>query len=254
MAGGSEKDYKFGQKNHWRRTLWNEVLRRTGGREKSEVLIYMPGSQDLDRTVAVQKNVPSRNLIGIDRDFKNVSLIRSNGGYCIHGEVHKVLQAWPSDVRVCALMLDFNSGLVSCDWIRDLIYLLAFRRPFGTATLACNFQRGRDQASAPFRVHADDCFATGAPEYKKNRAAQFAYWMMMLLAPVIDSDPARAVMRMNPLITSYKSSGVMFDSIVVSPANDYHAPLEAAMLQDFPRDTNVVRKIAATLATRTRQL
>jgi hypothetical protein len=70
MVTGATRDYDVGRKNHWRRTIWNEILRRTAGQEKQNVVLYLAGPQDLDRTVALQKGVPDQNLVAIDVVWK----------------------------------------------------------------------------------------------------------------------------------------------------------------------------------------
>lgn len=66
MVTGATRDYDVGPKNHWRRTIWNEILRRTAGQEKEKLILYLAGPQDLDRKVALQKGVPDQNLVAID--------------------------------------------------------------------------------------------------------------------------------------------------------------------------------------------
>ncbi len=87
---GSSRNYKTGIKNNWRRSHWNEILRRTNGAEKRLPVIYFPGPQDLDRIVAVSKGVPTHNLIAIDLSGKNVSRVRAFDGIAIEADARHV--------------------------------------------------------------------------------------------------------------------------------------------------------------------
>jgi hypothetical protein len=141
MSAGATRDYKKnGRKNNWRRTIWNDVLGRTGGREKRELILYLTGPQDIDRVIAVSKGVPSLNLIGVDLSTKNAKRARRAGVPAIAGDILEVLSAWPNR-PVCAVLLDFCSGLEP--WHQDLFKWLAFG-PFRSAVVMANFQRGRD--------------------------------------------------------------------------------------------------------------
>lgn len=144
MRRGACRDYNFGQKNHWRRSVWNEVLRRTAGRERSEVILYLPGPKDEDRAVAVAKGVPTQNLIAIDREARNVTAVRANGVPAVTGDALDVLWSWPDDRPVCAVLLDFCCGITN----DTLGTFDAFQRaPFRRAVCMVNFMRGRDSWS-----------------------------------------------------------------------------------------------------------
>jgi hypothetical protein len=80
MGTGATRDYDVGPKNHWRRTIWNEILRRTAGQEKEKLILYLAGPQDLDRKVALQKGVPDQNLVAIDVVMENVLRVRQGRG------------------------------------------------------------------------------------------------------------------------------------------------------------------------------
>jgi hypothetical protein len=146
---GSERNYRFGQKDHWRRTLWNEILRRTAGREKTEPILYLAGPQDLDRWVAESKGVPSQNLIAIDTKQSNVLSVKRLGLPAIDADAQELLVAWPHSRAVCGVVLDFCSGLEEKVMWRTLSALL--RSPFSGATIGINFMRGRDPSTNEYR-------------------------------------------------------------------------------------------------------
>lgn len=145
---GSARSYKRGQKNNWRRRVWNEVLRRTAGREQSEVILYLAGSEDLDRQIAIDKGVPHGNLVAIDRSITNVDTIRADLNAAVHGDALDILWSWPDNRRVCAVLLDFCSGIE----FGNLGIFDAFqRRALRSAVVVINFQRGRDPWSNKLR-------------------------------------------------------------------------------------------------------
>jgi hypothetical protein len=139
-------EYSFGQKNHWRRTIWNEILRRTKGREQREIILYLAGPDDLDRKVATSKGVPNHNLIAVETNKKTINILRSKGVNVIEGNIHDILCAWPylnQKHCICAINADFCCGME--EKTLDLYPCL------GHATLAINFQRGRDPYSNNIR-------------------------------------------------------------------------------------------------------
>ena len=148
-ARGSTKNYRFGSKNNWRRSVWNEVLRRTNGTEKKHPILYLAGPDDLDRSIAIEKGVPPHNLIAIDRDRSNVKSVRRNKGIAIEADVLDLLWSWPDTQTVAAVMLDF-----CCGFTRDVIgtYDAMARRPFFKAPLMINLMRGRDADTNSFRA------------------------------------------------------------------------------------------------------
>lgn len=145
---GASKDYKFGQKNNWRRTIWNEILRRTNGREQTELIVYLAGPDDHDRRIATQKGVPDQNLIAIDRAKPNVDAIRESRHPVVHGELVDILGSWPRHRPVCAVLMDFCSGF---EQPTVDAYDLLERRPFRDAVVMVNMQRGRDVYSNSIR-------------------------------------------------------------------------------------------------------
>lgn len=139
---GAEKDYKFGQKNNWRRTLWNEVLKRTGGREKYDYVLYLAGPQDIDRQVAREAGIPDWNLVAVDRSVGNVQRLRSREHISVDLELHDVLASWGQGRPVCAVVADLCCGLSA----KALEFHLATYLPeFHGTVFAFNFMRGRER-------------------------------------------------------------------------------------------------------------
>jgi hypothetical protein len=145
---GSNRDYKSGPKNNWRRSVWNEVLSRTNGREKTEFVLYLAGPQDLDREIAISKGVPAENLIGIDWDQRNVKGVTGKRGCAVAGDALDVLWSWPENRPVCAVLLDFCSGI---EFNNAAIYDAFEKKSLRNAVVMVNFMRGRDPWSNPIR-------------------------------------------------------------------------------------------------------
>lgn len=241
---GSSKDYDYGQKNNWRRAIWNEVLRRTAGREKVEPVLYLAGPDDLDRAVAISKGVPNQNLIAIDRDVSNVLAVRDRQSPAVSGDVIDVLGSWPDKTPACAVFLDFCSGLEAGTWG---VYDLFERKPLRNAVVAVNFMRGRDPSLRGLRELLDQ---TGLCP-SKHRARQFLYSHAFEIAVMAiemmrgqpnpskggmihlwwPADPMVAefmrsmitteVERMEPRFLSYRSGPLVFDSAVFRPTSRF---------------------------------
>jgi len=184
---GATKNYGFGQKNNWRRTIWNEVLSRTAGKEKHQPILYLAGPQDMDRQIAIEKGVPPQNLIAIDRDTANVNSVRDGKAPAIQGDIIDVLWSWPESRPACAVMLDFCCGIT---WDVAGVYDAFQRKPLRNAIVMVNFMRGRDAWSNSMREmlseagllvplwRHDDASGEMVCVHSdlKHRAYQFLFW------------------------------------------------------------------------------
>lgn len=244
------------------------MLRRTDGREKTETILYLAGSQDLDRPVATSKGVPSRNLVAIDRSYDNIDTLRSSGNYGICAEAVDVLRAWPRTVNVCAVILDFCSGLLDMQDITMLHVSLMFNPALVNAVIAFNCQRGRDAQANDWRMLSErQAMALRFNDVDpKHRGFAFALAMATFGCIATKHEPSEVLTcldYLSPKLFSYKSSVLTFDSVVTHPiaspfdwaeAETEHQDLRVAIDSAYPRDQQIARKIAATLATRTRRV
>lgn len=254
MGTGATRDYDLGPKNHWRRTIWNEVLRRTAGREKEELILYLAGPQDLDRKVALQKSVPDQNLVAIDVVMENVNRVRQGASPALRGDIIDVLWSWPEDWPVCAVLMDFCSGI---EWNNGGAYDPFETKPLRNATVMVNFMRGRDSWSNEIRENLEragllkplwrSTLLGGEPELvveeTTNRAFQFLAFHAWDLFCVTQTGEARSpgprgtrgamllpddeqtakefnaeigliLGAMKPRFFSYRSGNLVFDSAV----------------------------------------
>lgn len=300
---GSIRDYGSGVKSNWRRAIWNEVLRRTDGREKTEPILYLAGPQDLDRKIAVQKGVNPQNLVAIDHYAANVQSVRKDGGLAIDGDALDVLWSWPEDRRVCAVLLDFCSGI---QYRNASIYDVFERRPLSDAVIVVNFMRGRDPWSNSMRSALEAAGllmplwvqdkngetvqiaepANRAYQFLLNHALETVSVVMrgeslvpgpdgraaITYVPPEHPDHQRFVVvvslvlnRMRPKFYSYRSGHLVFDSAVFSHtlAGDHPSVFDSGLEEHYRelhgkhkqyRLPDLTRKIAATLAIRTRRL
>lgn len=281
---GSIKNYKSGPKNNWRRTVWNEVLRRTNGREQEQPILYLAGPQDLDREIAVEKGVPTQNMIAIDFSTQNVGAVRDKGLPALKGDVADVLGSWPESRPVCAVMLDFCCGLTmqAVD-----VFELFERRPLRDSVVMVNLMRGRDQWSNRIREWCGGdgttnflpwmaCYAYGplGPPgadclSDKHRGLQFIAfhaidWVRVgSSAAFVDEIDiptcADAFKRLRPHFFSYKSGALSFDSVIFehyARGLDLPAEAEREVLANRRSNYNpdVARRISATLAVRTARM
>lgn len=150
---GSTRNYKCGPKNNWRRTIWNDILRRTDGRQEREPILYLAGPQDLDRAIAIKKGVPTQNMIAIDLSASNVANVRQQKAPSLRGDIFDVLESWPTSRPVCAVLLDFCCGLTT-EAID--VYDVFERPPLRHAVLMVNFMRGRDPFTNAIRAQLTD--------------------------------------------------------------------------------------------------
>lgn len=311
MSKSSIRNYRFGQKNNWRRTEWNDIVQRvrySHGRDNDLPILYLPGPSDIDRSIAIAKGVHPLNLIAIDRYLDNVDAVRSNGNLAINADVVAVIHNWPCRVHMAAVSLDLCCGLEK-QVMHDVFHGL-WRGPFRNTVVAVNFQRGRDASTNYIREAIDLCQSKssvtldhlftkngarfiGPSKTNKNRALQllafcvFSFmnieneqvwrYLARLNNGLLDTDGVRVhvfsqlIMSMSPTFISYTSdSGIVFDSVVY---NNLH-PIDVVYLWTgkyvhrpsssdddelvgagaIRTDISVRRRIAATLAIRTRRM
>lgn len=278
MTRGSTHEYKFGQKNNWRRWQWNDVLRRTAGREKYEPILYLAGPNDLDRAVAISKGVPSLNLIAIDKKRTTIQSIRDEGNTAICGDVIDVLTTWPKTTPVCAIVLDFCRGFQKIDDLKRLANLTVAHPPLKKAVVAINMQRGKDAESNDLRAMIGQFISRQMPGVDpKHRGMIFAVWYALFnitrCAALVDGfkgtaqwTPEQTVaawqclfQQFEPKMFTYRSGGLFLDSVVMTSAGELFDvdPLCTDWVKEEVYRSGV-RSVAlstsATLAVRTRRL
>ena len=135
--------YKNGAKNHWRRTLWNRIDALVTDKRRGPVL-YLPGSQDLDRPEALRRGFRAADLIAVERNPAVAFKLRQQGVTVLCTELIQALHAWPADWPIGAVIADFQGGLD--DDTVALAHLACSHPALDGAAIAVNLQRGRDCA------------------------------------------------------------------------------------------------------------
>lgn len=126
----------------------NDMLRRTAGREQDDYWLYLVGAEDNDREVFIKKGVPRGNLLGIDYNPENIHAFRDRRNYGVCAPAEKVLNSWPMNRPVCAVMLDRCGGLDK-GFMDSLMWL--WSAPFNGCAVMVNLQRGNDPSGNELR-------------------------------------------------------------------------------------------------------
>lgn len=171
------KDYKFGQKNNWRRAVWNEIVKRLkadGIPIKEALVLYLAGEQDLDRKVAVEKGFHPDNLIIVENNRKVVKKLREEGKIAIHADLMDALFAWNIEKpEVNVLYADLCSGLEpNTAEIHDIV---SQKLSFTRAIVLLNLQRGRDPRTNAIREMMEDFFGRYGGANTKHRCEQLLF-------------------------------------------------------------------------------
>lgn len=141
-------EYKNGPKNQWRRTLWNAIADATPDR-RNELVLYLPGSKDLDRPEAVRRGFLPANMIAVERSPAVASELRQRGVTVIQSDLLSVLRAWPASQPLGVVLADLQCGLTTD--AQMLAQGMRRHRAMPATTVAVNLMRGRD---GQFAAHA----------------------------------------------------------------------------------------------------
>ena len=167
--------YKFGNKNHWRKWLWNRICERVSETtvEKSDaVVVYLAGEEDLDRDVALRKGFRFNNLIAVDKSRKVIECLKKKKVPCLYGEISDVVEAFNnSKEKIDVLICDYCHGVNgNVSKFVDKLTSSNFDNSFGDSPIiAMNFMRGRDSGEIiDFRNNRRESFASVFDEEKKE--------------------------------------------------------------------------------------
>lgn len=133
--------YKNGQKNNWRRTAWNLIKNHTSDRGNA-IVLYLPGSTDLDAPEALRRGFQDDNLIAVERDIFVAKTLRDKKRNCINADLDAVMAAWPAHTPVSVVIADFQCGLTKP--VINTLQSWAYNSAFSSASLLLNLQRGRE--------------------------------------------------------------------------------------------------------------
>ena len=148
-------EYKYGNKNQWRRWMWNRVAESTKNRREKKVL-YLAGPDAHDVGAASLRGFDKRNMIAVEKDPNALRNIRGSGLLAIDGEICDVMEAWPQELPVGVVIADFCSGMES-KIVNRIAMGSAHHWPFIDTTFCFNFLRGRDPSSKDDRSRFIGC-------------------------------------------------------------------------------------------------
>jgi hypothetical protein len=148
-------NYNFTQKRQWRRRIWNEAvvrLRKRGTKVTHAKCLYLPGPDDYDREIAVDKGFLPQNLFAVEVDPRRVQKLRQKGVNVINADFMEALNAWPRRPPLDFVFADLCGG-INKNVFRLIDALLSSGGIWiGGAVVAVNLLRGRDS------VHASEIF------------------------------------------------------------------------------------------------
>jgi len=213
MGSGATKNYKFGQKNNWRRQAWNELTCRILKYKKpsAAIILYLAGQQDLDRKIAIDHGFHPDNLIIIERNKDNIKTLRQQAKIVIQGDLIDILAAWkPDGLPIDIIYADLCCGIEP----RTIaIYRAIANKPcFWGANVLINFQRGRDArfTSSKEKGEIDLIF----PEIGKHRGKLYLAYSIFVYSGGNRAILTAEIPRHYPCYLSYQSGSLCMDSII----------------------------------------
>lgn len=146
---GAVMNYDFGPKRHWRRWVWNRIVERLSVPPREAVCLYLPGSTDFDRPIALSKGFRPENLIGIEKVEEALLEMRSRGVLAARGNFEDCVFASAKNRRIDVVFGDFCSGLMRN--LPRVAFVWNLHPNMKDAVFAFNLMRGRDAASNAYR-------------------------------------------------------------------------------------------------------
>ena len=273
-------DYKFGNKNNWRRWVWNRITERLNVKPQEALVLYLAGRNDFDRREALRRGFAEHNLIAAELNREARKVLRARKALCIDGEIIDAASFWPPPIPLHVLHADFACGLEAKILAR--CFTLIASQALNTAVLSFNFMRGRDASTNEMRerwatwqvsrglMHAQAPVHRAALFYTEFCFCCFSFIKGCYRS--VDSDGIIQLNELrreqieefnncrrrlweftNPVFYTYKSeSGQMFDScIFINPNRGLTGGIDYSDYQDACRSHAVTKMITPVLAHRT---
>lgn len=269
--------YKFGNKNNWRRWVWNRICEKYKRSKKDSIIVYLAGTEDLDRKIAIEKGFKSHNMIAIDRNEEVVKTLREKGVIAIHGDLFEVLKGFSgTSCKIDILIADVCCGVTDSvyEFAKHMtaeVYAPIFdpgHSPddgtavddFDCPVIMFNFMRGRDKGiilnsftgkskhrgemliEAMCKIRAEK----QEKDFKRIAAEQHRDLNDTELQ-IIDEEMENSLGCYDPEYKSYKSSNIVMDSVVFN----YLSP---GVLWCGTVPNECTRKVTAALAIRTMKI
>lgn len=220
MSRGGAFEYKFGQKNNWRRWSWNRICELLPKDKSNSVCVYLPGAKNLDAVVAAERGFQKQNLIGVERTPSVCKSLRAEGNLVVRGDfLIATSRLGESLPEISVVFGDFCGGPQSllpmfvAGWMNTSI--------FRNCVFAFNFLRGHDPQWKQLGAQTFGLSRTVAA-HTKHRGYQFLAAAFDGMSQVGSPSEVDRVRRMELVINhslftfgSYLStSGQQFDSVV----------------------------------------
>jgi hypothetical protein len=259
-------NYKYGNKNNWRRWYWNKIRERVNN-PRDAIVLYLAGEADLDRDVALAKGFKNKNLIAVENRRSVLAALRAKCVLTIDSDLCDVITDWPLDKPVQVVVGDFCGGL-TLSRLKKLKHCW-LRPQFHDAVFCFNFLRGRDSTSNEIRkVYSEGARKMGLGCQKHRAEAFMAFlargiaYLCEKAAPIdkhytwdeLTNFSLYCLDKSKPEFRSYRSTAgnQIFDSVVFkSPFKEI--PIMSSV-SDVAKGSTVRRRIAATMAHRTMRL
>lgn len=172
-------NYKFGNKNNWRRWMWNKVKnqlknpcplmrklklisdhRRTIGDDdcympshkaiKDSIVLYLPAIDDIDRIIAVDKGFRPLNMIAVDIDDKVIKQFRKDHKLILKADIVDIILNWNGVPKLDIIVADLCCGITLK--MHKLAHALIYSKGISEmSVIAINLMRGRDEFVKNYR-------------------------------------------------------------------------------------------------------
>lgn len=281
MKNGATYDYDYSRKRHWRRWNWNRICERLAVRPRDAVVLYLAGSSDLDRPIALERGFKESNLIAVDRESAVVRELRNSGVITIKGDILDCLVNWPTRHPLHVVLADFCCA-PTCSLV-EKICLCESVPSVHRAVFSINFMRGRDPDWTSFHRKIE-AYVPAAGEVfgelygrndLKSRSRQFFIFRYCALAQGLASiasfpgaalsdeeERQAAVLLVHALVSmrfafsGYQNrSGIVFDGVVYCGAGQLlDEPPQMPPGLSASKSQGLASKIIANLAVRTRRI
>lgn len=237
------RGYRSGQKNNWRRRVWNLLLANMRVPAREARGVFLPGPEILDLAVASSKGFRPENLTAIEiKGHLASSLRRQWRCPVVHEVIDGAVLCWPESDPLDFIIADYCGTLNQAQYLRDALLCSRGLNRRG-CVLIINLLRGREQGywADVARTLSSLCPAglTG------NRAFMFASNLNSYAEPL-------GVGRAYPLeFGSYRSGNLRMDwgcvGLKFVAPEDPHPPMRLPMKSD-PVVKHFRRRLAAARA------
>lgn len=151
-------NYKVHEKTRWRNQVWSALKKIRGRKLLSDVVLYLPGENDLDAPKAEAAGVKPWNLIAIERNKGVAARLRSENRIVLKLDLFDAMENWPIDWPVGVVLADLQAPLI--DKMCWLGQIWKYHPAFADSALLVNFQRGREtQDNAKFFYKYNELFS-----------------------------------------------------------------------------------------------